>query len=104
MTVYLAKMTDCTDGFERLYTPPHSGLSNMTLPYMPIKAGKNDNAIKKLQYYSLIMPQIAGELYKGESENLWSYDPVNLYKRRMINYVRRYAEDVYNEIFEITIS
>ena len=62
--------------------------------------------IELMSFYSLVLPQLAAKLVLCEDGqyDIWTYNDINLYTRRMINYFSNNAAEVYNDIFYTTLS
>lgn len=52
-----------------------------------------------MRYHSIIMPQVAAKNAFNSDLPFWQYNEQSNNQRRLINYIRRYAKKVYNDIF-----
>lgn len=53
----------------------------------------------KMRYFSILIPQLAAAQASDYNAQFWPYSEGNNCLKRLINYIRRYAPSVYNEIF-----
>lgn len=96
---YLQRVNQSIKGIDSLSTPTGLFFSGINYhPFSPFSQIQGD-VIKKLQYMALILPQCAVLYATGKFPNIWEYSDTNLFIRRMLNYMRIYANDVYNDIF-----
>jgi hypothetical protein len=97
---YLENVNDALSVFEILETPDNIPFARVD--YHPISWRNYYTPIEKLQYLAIVLPQSAAQYVFGADMDLWSYqedNKSNEFIRRMINYMRRYASETYNNLF-----
>lgn len=57
---------------------------------------------QKMIFFSIVMPQMAARYARSYDPVFWTYSISTALEKRLINYIRKYARDVYNELFLIS--
>lgn len=66
-------------------------------PFEPI--WKCRNIETKMRHLAITVPQIAAKNTIQKQDSFWEYNKNTNFTQRLINYIRRYASEVYNDIF-----
>ena len=96
---YLSNNTSDPQSVECINIPYCRCFNNISFIPPQINNRNRDAAEWFMQYHSIVMPQIAAKNAFEYDTAFWKYDEQFNIQRRLINYIRRYAKKVYNDIF-----
>lgn len=66
-------------------------------PFSPLSGC--EKLVQKMRFFAIAIPQYAARNAQTLNPDFWNRTESNSFVRRMINYIRQYAPDVYRELF-----
>lgn len=96
---YLSNNTSDRRSIDRINIPYQSNPNKVFFIPPQISNTKQDSAECFMQYHCIIMPQVAAKNAFEYDPAFWQYNEQSNIQRRLINYIRRYAKKIYNDIF-----
>ena len=96
---YLSNNTSDERAVDRINIPYQSNPNQVSFAPLQIRKREQDSAECFMQYHCIVMPQVAAKNAFEFDTTFWQYNEQSNIQRRLINYIRRYAKKVYNDIF-----
>lgn len=96
---YLSNNASDNRAVDRINIPYQCNPNQVSFAPPQISNRHQDSAECFMQYHCIIMPQVAAKNAFEFDPTFWQYNETHIVQRRLINYIRRYAKTVYNDIF-----